>query len=63
MARPTVSQVLYEQMLGRGLRGPKFGGTEQCVIIDCEDNYRADRPRLGYQLFRDVWGKRSQPRA
>ena len=62
MGRPTVSQVLYEQMLGRGLRGPRFGGTETCVIIDCEDNYRSDRPRLGYQLFRDVWGKRTKSR-
>lgn len=55
MARPTVSQVLYEQMVGRGLRGPKFGGTEHCVIIDCEDNYRAERPVLGYKRFREVW--------
>jgi DNA repair protein RadD len=55
MARPTVSQVLYEQMVGRGLRGPKFGGTATCVVIDCEDNYRADRPVLGYKRFREVW--------
>jgi superfamily II DNA or RNA helicase len=60
MARPTVSQVLYEQMLGRGLRGPKFGGTESCSIIDCEDNYRSDRPVLGYQAFRKIWGARSR---
>jgi superfamily II DNA or RNA helicase len=60
MARPTVSQVLYEQMLGRGLRGPKFGGTEGCAIIDCEDNYRSDRPVLGYQAFRKIWGARSR---
>ena len=26
MARPTTSPVLFEQMIGRGLRGPKFGG-------------------------------------
>lgn len=55
MARPTVSQVLYEQMVGRGLRGPKFGGTEYCHIIDCEDNYRQGRPRLGYLAFRHLW--------
>ena len=58
MARPTVSQVLYEQMVGRGLRGPRFGGTERCVIIDCEDNYRADRPALGYRAFREIWKPR-----
>lgn len=55
MARPTVSRVLYEQMIGRGLRGPKFGGTVTCNIIDLEDNYRSDRPVLGYQAFRELW--------
>jgi len=55
MARPTVSRVLYEQIVGRGLRGPRFGGTETCVVIDCEDNFRGDRPPLGYEAFRRVW--------
>jgi superfamily II DNA or RNA helicase len=55
MARPTVSQVLYEQMVGRGLRGPEFGGTETCNILDCEDNYRQGRPTLGYLAFRHLW--------
>lgn len=57
MARPTVSQVLYEQMVGRGLRGPKFGGTATCHIIDLEDQYRAERPQLGYRRFRELWGR------
>ena len=26
-------QPLITQMVGRGLRGPRFGGTEQCVIF------------------------------
>lgn len=55
MARPTVSQVLYEQMVGRGLRGPKFGGTPSCTIIDCEDHYRDGRPTMGYRRFRELW--------
>jgi len=38
VARPTVSPVLYEQMIGRGMRGPRFGGTERCLIVDVEDN-------------------------
>jgi DNA repair protein RadD len=62
MARPTVSQVLYEQMIGRGLRGPKFGGTRTCQIVDLEDNYRSERPTLGYQQFRELWvRRRSKP--
>jgi superfamily II DNA or RNA helicase len=60
MARPTVSQVLYEQMVGRGLRGPRFGGTESCQIIDCEDNYKQGRPRLGYLAFRHLWVEQSE---
>jgi superfamily II DNA or RNA helicase len=55
MARPTVSRVLYEQILGRGLRGPVFGGTETCTILDCLDNFKGDRPPLGYESFRRVW--------
>jgi len=55
MARPTVSQVLYEQMVGRGLRGPRFGGTATCQIVDLEDNYRSERPELGYKRFRALW--------
>lgn len=58
MARPTVSQVLYEQMVGRGLRGPKFGGTETCHIIDVEDSYRSARPELGYKRFREIWARK-----
>ena len=38
IARPTSSVVLYSQMLGRGLRGPKMGGTEDCNMIDIHDN-------------------------
>jgi DNA repair protein RadD len=56
MARPTLSQVLYEQMVGRGLRGPKFGGTDTCTILDCIDEFTGKtKPTLGYTRFRDVW--------
>lgn len=37
IARPTQSLVLYSQMVGRGLRGPKAGGTKQCEIITVLD--------------------------
>ncbi|MGB0722864.1 MAG: DEAD/DEAH box helicase [Gammaproteobacteria bacterium] len=61
MARATISQVLYEQMVGRGLRGPRFGGTELCHIIDFEDRYRGPRPVLGWQRFRAVWTPDAPP--
>ena len=58
MARPTVSLVLYEQIVGRGLRGPMLGGTGTCVILDCEDDIRGARPRLGHELARRAWRER-----
>jgi len=55
LCRPTTSEVLYEQIIGRGLRGPEFGGTEECTIIDFADNIlRLGRP-LSYQRFEGFW--------
>lgn len=39
IARPTLSVVLYSQMIGRGLRGRKVGGTEEILLIDVDDNF------------------------
>mgnify|MGYP006432652369 CR=1 FL=1 len=38
ITRPTGSLVLYSQMIGRGIRGPKMGGTPDCILVDMEDN-------------------------
>jgi Type III restriction enzyme, res subunit/Helicase conserved C-terminal domain len=37
MARPTLSPVLYSQMLGRGMRGPAFDGTDTFEVVDFID--------------------------
>ena len=37
IARPTKSLVLYSQMVGRVIRGPKAGGTEHCEIVTVID--------------------------
>jgi superfamily II DNA or RNA helicase len=55
VGRPTLSQVLYEQMVGRGLRGPKFGGTDTCVIVNCVDEYARPAPEFGWEGWRDAW--------
>ena len=33
LARPTRSKILFRQMVGRGLRGPKIGGSEECTVV------------------------------
>lgn len=38
ITRPTMSAALYEQMVGRGLRGPMNGGTPSCRVIDVQDD-------------------------
>ena len=38
IARPTLSVVLYSQMIGRGLRGSKVGGTDNVILVDVRDN-------------------------
>jgi len=38
ITRPTGSLVLYSQMIGRGIRGSKMGGTSYCTLVDLEDN-------------------------
>ena len=56
IARPTVSHVLFEQMVGRGLRGPKFGGTDICHVIYFIDRLDIEFPRLGFRAWRAIWG-------
>ncbi len=38
ISRPTQSIVLYSQMIGRGLRGPAVGGTDNCSVVTVKDN-------------------------
>ena len=56
IARPTNSVVLYSQMIGRGLRGPKIGGTERCRISDVKDNIQGfgNQVRV-YHWFEEFW--------
>ena len=54
IARPTTSPVLYEQMIGRGMRGPRFGGTDVCRVIDIADNIEF-RGTLAYTRYRGYW--------
>ncbi len=57
LARPVESPVLFAQMVGRGLRGPKNGGTAACLLLDYEDNIGDFRElellRAGYRTAWD----------
>lgn len=53
MVRPTFSPELYQQMIGRGLRGPRADGTEDCAIVDFTSQFV---DRNGQVLpFTQVW--------
>ena len=62
IARPTTSLVLYSQMVGRAIRGPLMGGTEECEIVTV-----VDRGLLGFggvaesfMNWEDIWEESSQ---
>ena len=57
IARPTKSLVLYSQMVGRAIRGPKAGGTVACEIVTVVD---PSLPGFGdvaeaFLNWEDVW--------
>ncbi len=39
LARPTASEILLRQMVGRGMRGPKAGGREKVFIVSFADHW------------------------
>ncbi|MGH3902631.1 MAG: DEAD/DEAH box helicase [Pseudonocardiaceae bacterium] len=58
IARPTYSPNVYQQMIGRGLRGPKNGGKEMCLILDVHDNIENYGKSLAFTGFEHLWGIR-----
>jgi superfamily II DNA or RNA helicase len=55
IARPTGSVLLYEQMVGRGMRGPKNGGTKECLLIDFTDNIQNFAEPMSYTRISRMW--------
>ncbi|MFC1579161.1 DEAD/DEAH box helicase [Pseudomonadota bacterium] len=54
ITRPTWSAVAYEQMVGRGLRGPLNGGTEDCLVLDVQDEGLPDQVQ-SYSRVLELW--------
>ncbi|RNE48432.1 DEAD/DEAH box helicase [Corynebacterium alimapuense] len=57
ITRPTSSEVLYQQMIGRGLRGPKNGGTEHVHIVNLLDNITEFDLSINYKSFERLTDK------
>lgn len=55
ITRPTKSVILYSQMIGRGLRGPKMGGNSECLLIDVKENLDAYNENDAFKHFDDYW--------
>ena len=55
IARPVYSRGLYQQMIGRGLRGPKNGGKDRCLIINVADNVAQYEGQLAFRGFEHLW--------
>lgn len=57
IARPTKSLVLYSQMVGRVIRGPKAGGTKSCEIVTVVDTTLPgfDGVAQAFMNWEDIW--------
>ena len=57
ITRPTKSVILYSQMIGRGLRGPKMGGNDTCLLIDVKENLISFNENKAFKHFDKYWKK------
>lgn len=55
ITRPTKSVILYSQMIGRGLRGPKMGGNAECLLIDVKENLMSFNENDAFKHFDEYW--------
>ncbi|MFJ2892687.1 DEAD/DEAH box helicase [Streptomyces sp. NPDC087305] len=55
VARPVYSTNVYQQMIGRGLRGPKNGGEKTCLILNVSDNIANFDTKLAFTQFEHLW--------
>ncbi|MFC8712117.1 DEAD/DEAH box helicase [Streptomyces sp. NPDC057197] len=57
VARPVYSTNVYQQMIGRGLRGPGNGGKDTCLILNVDDNIANFDTRLAFTQFEHLWSR------
>ncbi|MFD7959616.1 DEAD/DEAH box helicase [Streptomyces zaomyceticus] len=57
VARPVYSTNVYQQMIGRGLRGPLNGGKDTCLILNVSDNIANFDTQLAFNQFEHLWSR------
>lgn len=57
ITRPTFSPNVYQQMIGRGLRGPLNGGKEEVLIVNVADNLTNFGEEFAFRHFEHLWGR------
>lgn len=57
VCRPTFSPNKYIQMIGRGLRGPKNGGSSEVLIVNVKDNLEQYGDVLAFTKFDYLWNR------
>jgi len=55
ITRPVYSKLLYQQMIGRALRGPLNGGKPECRIVNIGDNIAQYGEQLAFRHFEYLW--------
>ncbi|MFG2834748.1 DEAD/DEAH box helicase [Streptomyces zaomyceticus] len=58
VARPVYSPNVYQQMIGRGLRGPLNGGEETCLILNVRDTVDNFDTALAFTQFEHLWSSK-----
>ncbi|MFI1205258.1 sacsin N-terminal ATP-binding-like domain-containing protein [Streptomyces sp. NPDC020883] len=58
VARPVYSTNVYQQMIGRGLRGRRNGGKDSCLILNVSDNIANFDTRLAFTQFEHLWSRK-----
>ncbi|MGW1001577.1 DEAD/DEAH box helicase [Streptomyces sp. NPDC002520] len=58
VARPVYSTNVYQQMIGRGLRGKKNGGKDTCLILNVSDNIANFDTQLAFTQFEHLWSRK-----
>ncbi|MEU0074273.1 DEAD/DEAH box helicase [Streptomyces sp. NPDC006332] len=58
VARPVYSTNVYQQMIGRGLRGKENGGKETCLILNVSDNIANFDTQLAFTQFEHLWSRK-----